>query len=401
MHHNLRTDNVLTFMLAGGYGSRLFPLTQIRSKPSVPFGGQYRIVDFSLSNCINSNFRKVYVLTQYKSQSLTEHIMDGWNFLSSELGEFISIVPPQLRASDKWYQGTADAIYQNINLLDVRKPDYVLIVSADHLYRMDYRDMLQAHIENKADITIAALEVPKEEAKGFGVIGADKDNKIIEFQEKPDNPNTIPGKEDTSYASMGIYIFSTKALVKYLSKDAKTDSNHDFGKNIIPAMLENNENLFAYSFTNDIVGDGYWKDVGTLDSYFNSSMDIINGNFNLNKPDWPIYSYSKRGVPSIINSLNISNTVISNSCNIKAKDLDRVLISNGVVMEEGVSVENSIIFDDVKIGKDVRIKNAIIDKNVTIKAGIQIGYNEAEDKKRFLVTENGLVVVPKNMEVIE
>jgi len=401
MQNYLRTDNVLTFMLAGGYGSRLFPLTQIRSKPSVPFGAQYRIVDFSLSNCINSNFRKVYVLTQYKSQSLTEHIMDGWSFLSSELGEFISIVPPQLRASDKWYQGTADAIYQNINLLDVRKPDYVLIVSADHLYRMDYREMLEAHINNNADITIAALEVPKEEAKGFGVMGADEANRIIEFQEKPDNPNTIPGRPDTSYASMGIYIFSTNSLVKYLSKDAKTNSSHDFGKNIIPAMLENKERLFAYSFTNDSVGDSYWKDVGTLDSYFNSSMDIIKGNFKLNKPEWPIYTYSKRGVPSIINCKNISKTVVSHSCNIEAKELNKVLISSGVKMEEGVIIDNSIILEDVKIEKDVRIKNAIIDKNVIIKAGIQIGYNEAEDKKRFLVTENGLVVVPKNMDVIE
>jgi glucose-1-phosphate adenylyltransferase len=388
-------------MLAGGYGSRLFPLTQIRSKPSVPFGSRYRIVDFSLSNCINSNFRKIYVLTQYKSQSLTEHIMDGWSFLSSELGEFVSIVPPQLRTSDKWYQGTADAIYQNINLLDVRRPDYVLIVSADHLYRMDYRQMLDVHIKNKADITIAALEVPKKEARDFGVIGADSNNKIIEFQEKPENPNTIPGKDDTSYASMGIYIFSTESLVKYLSKDAKTNSAHDFGKNIIPEMLADDKRLFAYSFTNDTVGDAYWKDVGTLDSYFNSSMDIINGKFKLNKPEWPIYTYTKRGVPSHINSLNISKTIISDSCNINAKELDRVLISSGVDIEEGVSVVNSIIFDDVKIEKDVRIKNAIIDKNVVIRSGIQIGYNEVEDKKRFLVTENGLVVVPKNMEVIE
>ena len=398
---NLRTDNVLTFMLAGGYGSRLFPLTQIRSKPSVPFGANYRIVDFSLSNCINSHFRKIYVLTQYKSQSLTEHIMDGWSFLSSELGEFISIVPPQLRTGEKWYQGTADAIFQNINLLDVRKPDYVLIVSADHLYRMDYRKMLMAHIENNADITIAALEVPKEEAKGFGVMATDKNNRIIEFQEKPENPKTIPGRDDTSYASMGIYIFSTKVLVKYLSKDAKTNSSHDFGKNIIPDMLKNNERLFAYSFSNDKVGKGYWRDVGTLDSYFKSSMDIIDKNFNLDDKSWPIYTYSKRGVPSIIDCKDITETLISHSCEIQAKRVNRVLISSGVKISENAVVENSIIFDDVEIGKNVMIKNAIIDKNVKIKEGIKIGYNIDDDKKRFVVTENGLVVIPKNMEVIE
>ena len=401
MNEKLRTDNVLTFMLAGGYGSRLFPLTQIRSKPSVPFGADYRIVDFSLSNCVNSYFRKIYVLTQYKSQSLTEHIMDGWNFLSSTLGEFISIVPPQLRTGEKWYQGTADAIFQNINLLDVRRPDYVLIVSADHLYRMDYRDMLKFHIENKADITISALEVSKEEAKGFGVMATDENNRIIEFQEKPQNPKTIPGKPNTAYASMGIYIFSTRSLVKYLSKDAKTDSAHDFGKNIIPNMLKNNERLFAYSFSNDSVGDGYWKDVGTLESYFKASMDIIEGKFNLDKKEWPIYTYNKRAMPSIIDTAELKGALISKGCRIKAQSLSKVLISGGVEISQGVEIENSIIFDDVKIGKNVKIKNAIIDKNVVIKDNISIGYDIHEDKKRFVVTQNGLVVIPKNMEVIE
>jgi glucose-1-phosphate adenylyltransferase len=401
MNEKLRTDNVLTFMLAGGYGSRLFPLTQIRSKPSVPFGADYRIVDFSLSNCVNSYFRKIYVLTQYKSQSLTEHIMDGWNFLSSTLGEFISIVPPQLRTGEKWYQGTADAIFQNINLLDVRRPDYVLIVSADHLYRMDYRDMLKFHIENKADITISALEVSKEEAKGFGVMATDENNRIIEFQEKPQNPKTIPGKPNTAYASMGIYIFSTRSLVKYLSKDAKTDSAHDFGKNIIPNMLKNNERLFAYSFSNDSVGDGYWKDVGTLESYFKASMDIIEGKFNLDKKEWPIYTYNKRAMPSIIDTAELKGALISKGCRIKAQSLSKVLISGGVEISQGVEIENSIIFDDVKIGKNVKIKNAIIDKNVVIKDNIRIGYDIHEDKKRFVVTQNGLVVIPKNMEVIE
>jgi glucose-1-phosphate adenylyltransferase len=383
-------------MLAGGYGSRLFPLTQVRSKPAVPFAGTYRIVDFSLSNCVNSGFRKIYVLTQYKSQSLTEHIMNGWSFLSRDLGEFISIVPPQLRNSDKWYQGTADAIFQNINLLDVRRPKYVLIVSADHIYNMDYQKMLKFHIEKGADLTIAALEVSKEDAKGFGVIGVDDKDKIIEFQEKPENPNTLPNNPDISYASMGIYIFSTEALVRALSKDAKKDSSHDFGKNIIPNMLTENKSLSAYSFTTDEIGKGYWKDVGTTDSYFKASMDILDGTFEIDNKRWPIYTDRKIGLSSKISLEKIKSSSFSHSCNIDAKELENSIISNNVSMESGVSVKNSIIFENVKLGKEVRIKNTIIDKNCEIKDGIQIGYNKEEDKKRFIITDKGIIVVPKD-----
>ena len=392
---DITSKELLTFMLAGGYGSRLFPLTQVRSKPSVPFGGGYRIVDFSLSNCINSGFRKIYVLTQYKSQSLTEHIMDGWSFLSRDLGEFISIVPPQLRNSDKWYQGTADAIFQNINLLDVRRPKYVLIVSADHIYNMDYKKMLEFHIEKGADLTIAALEVSKEEAKGFGVIGVNDKDQIIEFQEKPENPNTLPDNPEISYASMGIYIFSTEALVRGLSKDAKQDSSHDFGKNIIPNMLDEKKSLYAYSFTTDEIGKGYWKDVGTTDSYFKASMDILDGTFEIDNEKWPIYTDRKIGKPTKLSSEKLLDVSVSHSCNINASILEKTIISNNVIIEKDSSVKNSIIFENVKIGKDVRIKNAIIDKGCIIKDGMQIGYNKEEDKKHYIITDNGVVVIPK------
>ncbi|MBN2695082.1 glucose-1-phosphate adenylyltransferase [bacterium] len=402
--YHVARNSVLTLLLAGGSGTRLFPLTQIRSKPSVPFAGRYRIIDFTLSNCINSNLRRIYVFTQYKSQSLTEHLMDGWNFLSTELEEFISVVPPQLRLSNKWYQGTADAIFQNLNLLDVRRPEYVLIVSADHIYRMDYMRMLYYHIEKGADLTIAALEVPKEEATGFGVMGTDASGAIREFQEKPQNPKTIPGKPDTSFASMGIYIFKTEALIKAVVKDAKLNTDHDFGKNVIPSMLEDGYNLFAYSYVSDPVGKGYWRDVGTLDSYFQASMDALDDVFPLENPYWPIHTYNSLGVPTKIASNKnpdgstniISDTLISHSCNIKAKKLYRSILSSGVKIEEGAEVENSILFENVVVGKEARIRNVIIDKNVVIEPGVQIGYNLTEDRKRFVVSEDGLIVIPKN-----
>ncbi len=408
MYENIISGNsVLTLLLAGGSGTRLFPLTQIRSKPSVPFGSKYRIIDFTLSNCINSNLRKIYVFTQYKSQSLTEHLTDGWNFLTSELGEFISVVPPQLRLSNKWYQGTADAIFQNLNLLDVRKPKYVLIVSADHIYRMDYMRMLSYHIQNKADLTIAALEVPKEEATDFGVMSTDDSGRIVEFQEKPKDPKTIPGKPDISYASMGIYIFSTEALIKSVVKDAKLNTNHDFGKNVIPSMLEDGYNLFAYSFVQDPVGNGYWRDVGTLDSYFQSSMDSISGVFKLEDPNWPIHTYTGIGTPTKIavtkgefgETSFISDVLFGQSCVIEGRKLYKALLSNGVKVKKGAEIENSILFDNVVVGEYSRIKNAIIDKNVVIENGVQIGYNLEEDKKRFVVTEAGIVVIPKDTVV--
>lgn len=399
--------DVLTLLLAGGSGTRLSPLTQIRSKPSVPFGSNYRIIDFALSNCINSNLRRIYVFTQYKSQSLTEHLMDGWSFLSPELEEFISVVPPQLRLSNKWYQGTADAIFQNLNLLDVRKPKYVLIVSADHIYRMNYQRMLAHHIESGSDLTIAALEVPIKDAKEFGVIGTDDAGYITKFQEKPENPDTIPGKPELSYASMGVYIFNTEALIKGVIKDAKLDTTHDFGKNIIPDMLENGCKISAYSFSNDPIDTGYWRDVGTLDSYYQASMDLLDGTFSMNHPSWPTHTFTGYGVPSrICRSQNedgsqnfIADTLISHSCTIEAKNLYKSLISRDVTIKHGATIENSILFDNVTIGKDARIRNAIIDKNVIIEDGVQIGFNLTEDKKRFIVTENGIVVVPKDQHV--
>ncbi len=393
----------ITMLLAGGRGERLYPLTAPRSKPSVPFGGIYRIIDFTLSNCINGGFRRIYVLTQYKSQSLDEHLRKGWSIFNQELHEFVYSVPPQQRYRDRWYSGTADAIFQNINILEKHNPKYVIILSGDHIYKMDYAKMLEFHLEKEADLTISSIPVDSESAKAFGVCAVDDNYRITEFQEKSPEPREIPGRPGTCLANMGVYIFNTHALVREISRDAKRNSAHDFGKNIIPEMLEN-YNVYAFPYEDENKKtSGYWKDIGTLDSYYNTSMDLvsIDPEFNLYDPDWPIRTYMGQSPPAktvwgtherrgqIIESLIANGSIVSGGT------VQRSILSPQVRVNSFCHVEESIIFSNVDIGRHSRIRRAIIDKNVRIPEGTMIGYNPEEDRKHFTVSDSGIVVIPK------
>lgn len=399
--------DTITLILAGGQGERLYPLTKERSKPSVPFGGKYRIIDFSLSNCLNSGFRRIYLIVQYKSQSLNTHIRDGWSFFNGELGEFITSVPPQFRTADHWYQGTADAVFQNLNLINDDKPKYVIILSGDHIYKMDYLNMLQAHIDNDADLTISAIEYDRGEARRFGVLGVNDENRIIEFQEKPEEPKPIPGKPKKSFVNMGVYIFKSDVLQSALIADAKsTDSSHDFGKDVIPNMMEN-YNLFAYSFEEG-KKPGYWRDIGTLDSYYETSIDLVSVSptFNLYDPSWPIRTFQGQFAPAKTvfaqtksegGRMGVAlDSLISGGCIVSGGKVVRSIISPNVRINSYSLIERSILFSNVVVGRRAKIKNAIIDKNVTIPEDYEIGYNLEEDKKKFVVTDSGLVVIAKN-----
>ncbi len=401
---------VLTFILAGGVGSRLFPLTAERTKPAVPFGGKYRIIDFTLSNCLNSGFKKIYVLTQYKSLSLSGHLRRGWYIFSPEIDEFIVPIPPQMRINKEWYQGTADAIYQNLNLIDdsLIKPEYIVILSGDHIYKMDYTKILEFHISKNADLTISGIEVSKKEAPLFGIMDIDKNSKVKNFEEKPEKPKTIPGKSDKSLASMGIYVFSTKILEEVLIEDANDKtSDHDFGKNIIPKMIKNCS-VYSYPFNKNREGTGdadYWRDVGTIDAYFESNMDLayVEPKFNLYENQWPIRTYNVQAPPAKFVFANIREERVGQA--LDSIICDGVIISGGKVENSILSpkvrvnsfsyVKDSILFNGVNVGRKARLKKVIVDKDVEIPQGEEIGFNLNKDKKRFTVTENGVVVIPK------
>jgi len=403
----LNRKKLLTFVLAGGKGERLYPLTKDRAKPAVHFGGIYRIIDFTLSNCINSGIRKIIVLTQYKSISLNRHLLRGWNFFRPELDEFIEIIPPQQRVSSCWYQGTADALYQNIYTIELDKPDIVLILSGDHIYKMDYREMIRYHLENNSPVTIAAIEVDIKDGHNFGILGVDENNVVKEFQEKPKSPFCIPGKPDKALASMGIYAFNTDVLVRVLSKDAKQDTSHDFGKDIIPYMLSKNEKISAFPFVDKNKKQTlYWKDVGTLDSYYSANMDLVQVDplFNLYDAEWPVRTFMEQVPPAKTvfaqeykgGRLGIAlDSIVSGGCIISGGKVQRSILSPNVRINSYSEVTDSIIMHDVNVGRYAKIRKAIIDKFVDIPEGMCIGYNLEEDKKRFTVTENGIVVVPK------
>lgn len=401
--------NTLTVILAGGRGSRLEPLTRDRAKPAVPIGGAYRIIDFVLSNCLNSGMRRLLLLTQYKAQSLDRHIQLAWaNYFCRELGEFIDVVPPQQRIDDNWYQGTADAVYQNIYAIERENPDYVVILAGDHLYKMNYESMVDFHHRRGADVTVGALRVPRSEANQFGVMQGDADHRLLEFQEKPDNPKPTLDDPEVCLASMGIYVFSTRFLFERLCDDAtQPDSDHDFGKNIIPGAIADS-NVFAFPFTDENrKSDAYWRDVGTLDAYYEANMDLVHVDpqLNLYDSEWPIRSFrpqlpppkfvfgsegrsSRRGVAmdsiicqgAIISGGNVSRSIIGANCRINSY----------------ASVEDSILFDDVEVGRHSRIRRAIIDKGVRIPPETEIGYDPALDAARGLtVTDSGLVVIAR------
>lgn len=403
-------ESVLAVVLAGGKGSRLAPLTRDRAKPAVPFGGAYRIIDFTLSNCINSGLRKILVLTQYKAMSLDRHINLGWQrLLCHELGEFIDIVPPQQRIDDHWYQGTADAVYQNIYTLEKERPDYLVILAGDHIYKMDYSRLVEAHRENEADATVAALRVDVEEASQFGVIEIDAQRRIVGFQEKPKTgARTIPGDERHVLASMGIYVFPARLLFEQLCKDAThTNSAHDFGHNIIPSIIRTHR-VFAFPFRDENRKiDAYWRDVGTLDAYYETNMDLVAVDPQLNMYDdrWPIRTYQPTFPPpkfvfaetgpgtrrgQALDSIVCAGSIVSGGT------VERSILGPNTRINSFARVQDSILFEGVDVGRYAKVRRAIIDKGVRIPPDVEIGYDCEHDRALgFTVSEGGVTVIAK------
>jgi glucose-1-phosphate adenylyltransferase len=405
-------QKVLTFIMAGGKGERLWPLTKDRTKPAVPFGGIYRIIDFSLSNCINSGLRRVYILTQYKSASLQRHIRLGWNILASELGEYIEILPAQQRVGDTWYLGTADAIYQNLYTLEIDNPDEVLILAGDHVYKMNYYAMIDFHRASGADLTVSVVEVEKEKASHLGVVEVDSVGRVRGFQEKPGNPKTIPHNPDKIYASMGIYIFNHPVLENELQEDARNNnSSHDFGKDIIPQMLKKGLKVAAYNFIDENKKEAkYWRDIGTIDAYYEANMDLVHINpvFNLYDKEWPVRTYQEQFpcLKTVFSGEEVAGRVglvldslVAGGCIVSGGRVQRSILSPNVRINSYSQAHDSILMEGVTVGRYAKIKRAIIDKDVTIPQGMVIGYDLEEDRKKFYVSESGIVVVAKGTEI--
>ena len=398
---------VLAIILAGGKGTRLGPLTLHRAKPAVPFGGIYRIIDFPLSNAINSGLRKIVVVIQYKSMSLSRHLAEGWTFLSRELGEYIETIPPQQRVGERWYQGTADAVYQNIYFIEKEQPRYVLVLAGDHVYKMDYSKMVAFHASKNADLTIATTEVAASKAHLYGVVSADDTSRIIGFQEKPERPAPLPSDPAHCMASMGIYIFNTETLIKYLYEDARTRSAHDFGKNVIPTMIRKDAKVYAHSFVDENRKEGkYWRDVGTIEEYWEANMDLISVTPVLNLYDsaWPIRTFHEQTPPpKFVFAQDFEggrrgvalDSMVSSGCIISGGRVLRTVMSPNCRVNSYASVEESVIFEGVNVGRRCRIRRVIIDKDVTIPEGTEIGYDLGRDRERFWVSPGGIVVISK------
>ena len=397
----------VTMILAGGQGERLHPLTIHRSKPSVPFGGKYRIIDFALSNCLNSGLRRIYVLVQYKSDSLNQHLFEAWSIFNPELGEYIYSIPPQRKQNNDWYLGTSNAIYQNLNLFSPEKRvKWVLILSGDHIYKMDYLKMLQSHIDNKSDLTMACMDVPHDEAHRFGIVGVDDKYNVLSFIEKPQKPPEIPGNPGFSFVNMGIYVFNSTTLRDVLLEmDSKNIRSNDFGKDVLPYMIKNKMNVLAYKFHDENRKEkSYWKDIGTIESYFEASMDLISitPEFNFYDADWPMRTYQGQFPPAktvshegervgrTLNSLVCDGSIVSGGL------VERSLLGSNVRVNSYAYITDSIIFNNCNIGRHARIRRAIIDKNVTVPERYEIGFDLEGDKKKFTVTESGIVVIAKN-----
>lgn len=398
---SLQHKNVITFILAGGKGSRLYPLTRHRSKPAVFFAARFRIIDFVMSSCINSGLRQIYVLTQTKSFSLEQHLRNSWNFLAPQLDEFIASLPAQQRVSDQWYRGTADAIFQNLNLIEDHKPEHIVVLSGDHIYSMDFNELYQHHIETESDLSISVIPVKKKDASPFGVLTMDENQRIQSFTEKPKDPSEIPGEGEDCYINMGIYLFRTSPLVKMLAQDARASSAHDFGKNIIPQML-NDFKVTGFHFNNSRFGH-YWRDVGTIKSYFDANMDFLDqmGSNLICTPEWPIGSIGVRFPPTYIGGLSeviVEKSTVDIGSSLIGCRLKNSLIGRNVTIGEGSMVENSIINSRAKIGKNCIVRNAIFDDDAEIPDNVKIGVDPEEDAKRFFVSD-GITVLGKRFRL--
>ena len=399
----MELDDILVILLAGGAGERLSPLTKERAKPAVYFGGPYRIIDFTLSNCINSGLRRIFIATQYKSLSLNRHIRMGWNVVSEELGEFIEMLPPQKRVGEHWYLGTADAVFQNLYSISRESASHVIVLSGDHVYKMDYAKMLRFHVEHNADATLATIEVPVADGARFGIVSIDEADRVIGFQEKPQAPTPVPGSPDVALASMGIYIFRAEVLERALEDDAtRQDSEHDFGKNIIPSLIRTSP-VYSYRFHDENKKAAkYWRDIGTLDAYFDASMDLcqVNPEFNLYDPEWPLRTYMPQAPPAKFvfaeegrRCGQALDSVISGGCIISGSRISGSILGPNVRVHSFCDIEQSILMPDVRVGRHARIRRAIIDRDVLIPRGALIGYDPEEDRRRHAVTDNGIVVV--------
>ena len=398
--------STLALILAGGRGSRLRQLTLWRAKPAVPFGGKFRIIDFPLSNCLNSGIRMIGVLTQYKAHSLIQHIHQGWSFLRGEFKEFVELLPAQQRIEASWYKGTADAVYQNLDIIRTHKPDYVLILAGDHVYKMDYGPMIAQHVEVDADMTVGCIEVPVNAAKEFGVLSVDTEGRVTEFNEKPSEPHTIPGKPGQALASMGIYVFNTAFLYEQLIKDAdSTSSTHDFGKDIIPRLIAQYR-VNSYPFRNSPHGQAaYWRDVGTIDSFWQANLELIGvlPELNLYDDDWPIWPYQEQLPPAkfIFDDDDrrgmALDSMVSGGCLISGATVRHSLLFSNVRVNSHAILQDVVILPNVKIGRHCRITKAVIDKGCDLPEGTVIGEDPESDAERFYVSPGGVVLVTPEM----
>jgi glucose-1-phosphate adenylyltransferase len=402
--------DILTMVLAGGKGERLHPLTKHRAKPAVPFGGKYRIIDFTLSNCLNSGLRSIAVLIQYKSHSLDRHIRMGWSLLNGELGEYIASIPAQQRLGEDWYKGTADAVYQNLFLLETEQPSYLLVLAGDHIYKMNYADMYNFLLAKQADAVVGAIEFPLTEASRFGVIGVDEDCRILRFDEKPKNPFPLPGNPAVAFVSMGIYLFKTEVIREHLIEDAKHDTAHDFGRDIIPRMIERNR-VFAFKFQDENrKAVQYWRDIGTLDAYWEANMDLVAVDplFNLYDQNWPIRTYQGQFPPAKFvfaqdfqgGRMGVAlDSIVCGGCIISGGRVQNSVLSPNVLVQDHADVRESVVMENVVIGEHCRIRRAIIDKDVIIPPKTEIGYDSKADRSRFTISESGLVAISKGMKL--
>ncbi|HKU13438.1 MAG TPA: glucose-1-phosphate adenylyltransferase [Steroidobacteraceae bacterium] len=400
------TRHTLAVIMAGGRGERLKHLTDHRCKPATPFGGKFRIIDFVLSNCVNSGIRRISIMTQYKAHSLVQHIQRGWGYLRGEFDEFVEVIPAQQQLGNFWYRGTADSLYQNLQIIRLHHPRHVLVLAGDHIYKMDYGPMLAAHVEKRADITVGVVEVPREQATAFGVMSVDADYRITKFSEKPKDPEGIPGRPDHALGSMGIYVFKANLLYRLLEEDAKRpDTNHDFGRNIIPNALGSLK-VFAYPFTDSNTRvQHYWRDVGTVDAFYEANMELVHVDPELNIYDesWPIWTYQRQYPPAkfVLDEAGrrgmAVNSMVSGGCIISGAHVNQSLLFSNVRIDERSYLERAVIFPDVRIGAGSIIKRAIVDTGAVVPPDTHIGVDRAEDARRFYMSEGGIALVTRDM----